>query len=272
MLNILQGFNLPTVKEPQRTHLIVEAMRRAYRDRAEYLGDPDFVDVPVEALIHPWYAAGLARDIELDKASPSVGNLSREEGQDTTHFSILDKEGNRVAATLSINYPFGSGVVAAGTGVLLNDEMDDFSASPGVPNVYGLVGGEANAVAGGKRMLSSMSPTFVEDDRQVAVLGTPGGSRIITMVLLGILDMAQGKGPDDWVSRPRFHHQYLPDRIQFEPDAFSETLQIQLKRMGHHLQQLNHTYGNMQAVYWNKKTGKVDAASDPRGIGMGKIE
>jgi gamma-glutamyltranspeptidase / glutathione hydrolase len=272
MLNILQGFNLPTVKEPQRTHLIVEAMRRAYRDRAEYLGDPDFVDVPVEALIHPWYAAGLARDIELDKASPSVGNLSREEGQDTTHFSILDKEGNRVAATLSINYPFGSGVVAAGTGVLLNDEMDDFSASPGVPNVYGLVGGEANAVAGGKRMLSSMSPTFVEDDRQVAVLGTPGGSRIITMVLLGILDMAQGKGPDDWVSRPRFHHQYLPDRIQFEPDAFSETLQIQLKRMGHHLQQLDHTYGNMQAVYWNKKTGKVDAASDPRGIGMGKIE
>lgn len=272
MLNILQGFNLPAVEEPRRTHLIVEAMRRAYRDRADYLGDPDFVDVPVEALIHPWYAAGLARDIQMDEATPSVGNSRREEGRDTTHFSILDKAGNRVAATLSINYPFGSGVVVADTGVLLNDEMDDFSASPGVPNVYGLVGGEANAIEGGKRMLSSMSPTFVEDDRQVAVLGTPGGSRIISMVLLGILEMAQGKGPDDWVSHPRFHHQYLPDRIQFEADAFSETLQAQLKKMGHHLQQLDHAYGNMQAVYWNKKTGKVVAASDPRGIGMAKIE
>lgn len=272
MLNILQGFNLPAVEEPQRTHLIVEAMRRAYRDRAEYLGDPDYVDVPVAALIHPWYAAGLARDIQMDRASPSLGNLSPEEGHHTTHFSILDKEGNRVAATLSVNYPFGSGVVAPGTGVLLNDEMDDFSASPGVPNVYGLVGGEANAIAGGKRMLSSMSPTFVEDDRQVAVLGTPGGSRIITMVLLGILDMAQGKGPDDWVSRPRFHHQYLPDRIEFEPDAFSERLQAELKEMGHHLHRLDRRYGNMQAVYWNKRTGKVEAASDPRGIGMAEIE
>ncbi|MEJ2593214.1 MAG: gamma-glutamyltransferase [Candidatus Thiodiazotropha sp.] len=272
MLNILQGFDLPAVAEPQRTHLIVEAMRRAYRDRAEYLGDPDYVDVPVAALIHPWYAAGLARDIQMDKASSSLGNLDLQEGHHTTHFSILDKEGNRVAATLSVNYPFGSGVVAPGTGVLLNDEMDDFSASPGVPNVYGLVGGEANAIAGGKRMLSSMSPTFVEDDGQVAVLGTPGGSRIITMVLLGILDMAQGKGPHDWVSRPRFHHQYLPNRIEFEPDAFSETLQSALKKMGHHLHRLDHRYGNMQAVYWNKRTGKVEAASDPRGIGQARIE
>ncbi|MEW8394994.1 MAG: gamma-glutamyltransferase, partial [Candidatus Thiodiazotropha sp.] len=144
MLNILQGFNLPAQDETLQTHLLVEAMRRAYRDRADYLGDPDYVDIPVEALTHPWYAAGLARDIQLHRASPSQGNLTpAEEGRDTTHFSILDREGNRVAATLSINYPFGSGFVVPGTGVLLNDERDYFSASPGVPNVYGLIGGEA---------------------------------------------------------------------------------------------------------------------------------
>ncbi|MCU7915243.1 MAG: gamma-glutamyltransferase [Candidatus Thiodiazotropha sp. (ex Gloverina cf. vestifex)] len=272
MLNILQGFDLPMVEEPQRTHLIVEVMRRAYRDRANYLGDPDFVDIPVDVLTHPWYAAGLARDIQMERASQSVGNLNHEEGRDTTHFSILDREGNRVAATLSINYPFGSGFVVPGTGVLLNDEMDDFSASPGVPNVYGLVGAEANSIAGGKRMLSSMSPTFVEDEGQVAVLGTPGGSRIITMVLLGILEMAEGKGPTDWVKRPRFHHQYLPDQIQYETDAFDESMRKQLEKMGHRLKPLDHDYGNMQAVYWNKKTGKVDAASDPRGLGQAKIE
>jgi gamma-glutamyltranspeptidase/glutathione hydrolase len=272
MLNILQGFNLPTVEEPQRTHLIVEAMRRAYRDRADYLGDSDYVDIPLDALIHPWYAAGLARDIQMNRASASNGNPEHEQGRDTTHFSILDREGNRVAATLSINYPFGSCFMVAGTGVLLNDEMDDFSASPGVPNIYGLVGAEANAIAGGKRMLSSMSPTFVEDEAQLAILGTPGGSRIITMVLLGILEMAQGKGPQAWVDRPRFHHQYLPDKIEFEPDAFSETLRKQLESMGHELKPLDHTYGNMQAIHWNKRTGRVEAASDPRGVGEAKIQ
>ncbi len=272
MLNILQGFDLSAQDEPVRTHLLVEAMRRAYRDRADYLGDPDYVDIPVDALIHPWYGAGLARDIRMDHASPSVGNLtSVEEGRDTSHFSILDREGNRVAATLSINYPFGSGFVVPGTGVLLNDEMDDFSASPGVPNVYGLIGGEANAIAGGKRMLSSMTPTFVEDDRRVAILGTPGGSRIITMVLLGILEMADGKGPASWVGRARFHHQYLPDAIQFEPGALSDTLQRQLAAMGHNLEPLERQYGNMQAVLWDKGTGLVEAASDPRGLGAAQV-
>ncbi|MEW8030006.1 MAG: gamma-glutamyltransferase [Candidatus Thiodiazotropha sp.] len=272
MLNILQGFDLQAQDEPLRTHLIVEAMRRAYRDRADYLGDPDYVDIPVEALTHPWYAAGLARDIQQHRASPSVGNLSQaQEGRDTTHFSILDRDGNRVAATLSINYPFGSGFVAPGTGVLLNDEMDDFSASPGVPNVYGLIGGEANAIAGGKRMLSSMTPTFVEDDRRVAILGTPGGSRIITMVLLGILEMADGKGPNSWVERPRFHHQYLPDVVQFEPGAFSDSHMQQLAAMGHNLKPLDRRYGNMQAILWNKGAGKVVAASDPRGLGFARV-
>jgi gamma-glutamyltranspeptidase/glutathione hydrolase len=272
MLNILQGFDLQARDESTRTHLLVEAMRRAYRDRADYLGDPDYIDIPVDALTHPWYATGLARDIQLNHASRSVGNHSQtQEGQDTTHFSILDSEGNRVAATLSINYPFGSGYVVPGTGVLLNDEMDDFSASPGVPNVYGLVGGEANAIAGGKRMLSSMTPTFVEDDRRVAILGTPGGSRIITMVLLGILEMADGKGPSYWVERPRFHHQYLPDVVQFEPGAFSDSLKQQLTAKGHMLKPLERRFGNMQAVFWDKQAGKVEAASDPRGLGFAQV-
>lgn len=272
MLNILQGFDLAAADEPLRTHLLVEAMRRAYRDRAAYLGDPDSVDIPVERLIHPWYAQGLARDISMERASIGPGGFPPgREGADTTHFSILDEQGNRVAATLSINYPFGSGFVVPGTGVLLNDEMDDFSASPGVPNVYGLVGGEANAIAGGKRMLSSMTPTFVEDEQRVAILGTPGGSRIITMVLLGILEMADGRGARQWVDRPRFHHQYLPDAIQFEPGSLSESLIQQLMAMGHTLKPLEHPYGNMQAILWHKGRGEVEAASDPRGVGFAQV-
>ncbi|MEJ2621396.1 MAG: gamma-glutamyltransferase [Candidatus Thiodiazotropha sp.] len=274
MLNILEVLNYSGLPEPQKTHLLVEAMRRAYRDRAEYLGDPDHVQVPAEKLIHPLYGAGLARSIDLQRAtaSPKQPQLKRSEGEDTTHFSILDRQGNRVSATLSINYPFGSGVVVPGTGVLLNDEMDDFSASPGVANVYGLIGGEANAIEAGKRMLSSMTPTFVEDAQRVAILGTPGGSRIITMVLLGILEMAEGSDPQAWVSRPRFHHQYLPDVIQMEPNAISQQLAKQLGEMGHSFKRLNNPYGNMQAVLWNRSTGQIEAASDPRGVGMAKVD
>ncbi len=274
MLNILAGYDLPALAPVQRIHLMVEAMRRAYRDRAKYLGDPDFVPMPVARLIHPFYATGLARDISLDQAGVSLPQQLRtegEEGRDTTHFSILDREGNRVAATLSINYPFGSGFVSPATGVLLNDEMDDFSSRPGVPNVYGLVGGKANAIAPGKRMLSSMTPTFVETKDGVAILGTPGGSRIITMLLLGILELAQGEQPEAWVTRPRFHHQYLPDRIQYEPGALTEMESAQLERMGHRLQPLSRSYGNMQAIFWNEKTGTVKAASDPRGVGAALV-
>jgi gamma-glutamyltranspeptidase / glutathione hydrolase len=274
MLNILSGYDLSALDRVQLTHLTVEAMRRAYRDRASYLGDPDFIQMPVERLIHPHYASGLARDIHLNRASESLSSPPRAlsgEGQDTTHFSIIDREGNRVAATLSINYPFGSGYVSPSTGVLLNDEMDDFSARPGVPNVYGLVGGAANAITPGKRMLSSMTPTFVETSDGVAILGTPGGSRIISMVLLGILELAQGKPPEAWVTRPRFHHQYLPDRIQFEPGALSRAEAEQLKRMGHRLKPLKRSYGNMQAVFRNSKTGVAQAASDPRGGGSAVV-
>ena len=274
MLNILSRYDLSAINKIEQTHLIVEAMRRAYRDRAKYLGDPDFVQMPVERLIHPFYADGLARDISLTRATPSLPQspqAEQEEGRDTTHFSIIDKEGNRVAATLSINYPFGSAYLSPSTGVLLNDEMDDFSARPGVPNVYGLVGGTANAIAPGKRMLSSMTPTFVETKDGVAILGTPGGSRIITMLLLGILELADGKSPADWVSRPRLHHQYLPDRIQYEAAALSNDEAAQLQQMGHELQQLNNSYGNMQAIYWNRKTGELQAASDPRGVGSAVV-
>lgn len=269
-LNILAGYELEALDEATRTHVVVEALRRAYRDRAEYLGDPDFVDMPVARLIHPFYADGLRTSLRLDRATPSSslpGAQPAIDGPHTTHFSILDAEGNRVAATLSINYPFGAAFVPPGTGVLLNDEMDDFSVRPGTPNAYGLVGAEANAIAPGKRMLSSMTPTFLERDGQVAILGTPGGSRIISMVLLGTLEFAAGRPVADWVRRPRFHHQYLPDVIQFEPGAFDAGLQRALVARGHRLAPLDHTYGNMQAILWDRRAGAVSAASDPRGAG-----
>ncbi len=271
MLHILEGFDLEQAGEAERVHLVVEAMRRAYRDRAEYLGDPDFVQIPVERLLDPVYAAGLRASIRRDRATPSrlLANpgIDAVAGNHTTHFSILDRDGNRVAATLSINYPFGSGFVAPGTGVLLNDEMDDFSARPGTPNAYGLVGAEANAIAPGKRPLSSMTPTFIESEEGIGVLGTPGGSRIITMVLLGILDAAQGEGPASWVSLPRFHHQYLPDLIEFEPGALSDQAIDDLRARGHEFKALESQYGNMQALYWDYRRNRVDVASDPRGIG-----
>jgi gamma-glutamyltranspeptidase/glutathione hydrolase len=277
MLGMLQGFDLAALDSADRAHLVIEAMRRAYRDRAQLLGDPDHVDVPVARLTHPFYAAGLMRDFAMERATPSqpasaVGGA----GADTTHFSILDTAGNRVAATLSINYPFGSGFVPPGTGVLLNDEMDDFAAQPGVPNAYGLVGGEANAIAPGKRMLSSMSPTFLESADRVVILGTPGGSRIITMVLGGILaatglDPAAGDGAAEWVAAARFHHQYLPDEVLLEPDAFSPQVQASLARRGHRLQTAERPYGNMQLVHWDRAGARVEAASDPRGIGAAEV-
>jgi gamma-glutamyltranspeptidase/glutathione hydrolase len=273
MLNMLGSFELDKLGWADRVHVTVEAMRRAYRDRAEFLGDRDFVDVPVGRLISREHAAQLSDSIDMNKATPSAtlpGLGMADGGNDTTHFSVLDARGNRVAATLSINYPFGACVVPPGTGVLLNDEMDDFSAKPGVPNVYGLVGAEANAIAPGKRPLSSMSPTFVESADGVAILGTPGGSRIITMVLLGILDFADGRRPDSWVSLPRFHHQYLPDVVQFEPNTFDPSTLKTLAAKGHSLKPQS-AWGNMQAVYLDKKTGEVFAASDPRGIGTARV-
>lgn len=274
MLNILSGFPLDEYDEATRTHLLIESMRRGYRDRAEYLGDSDFAPVPVARLLSQAHADKLRRSIDPDKATPSAslsGYTGESGGQDTTHFSILDGQGNRVAATLSINYPFGACVVPPGTGVLLNNEMDDFSIKPGAPNLYGLVGAVANAIAPGKRPLSSMTPVIAEDSSGVAILGTPGGSRIITMVLLGVLDLEAGNLPDSWVELPRFHHQFLPDTVQYEPGALRDGLVEALQRRGHSLQPLDSTYGNMQAIYWDKDGGRVFAASDPRGDGESRV-
>lgn len=274
MLNILSGFALQSLPVAERTHLVIEAMRRAYRDRAEFLGDGDFDKVPVQRLVSRDYAEHQAAAINPQRATPSAslpGRALPEGGNDTTHFSILDADGNRVAATLSINYPFGAGVVPSGTGVLLNDEMDDFSVKPGAPNVYGLVGHGANAIEPGKRPLSSMSPTFVESEQGVAMLGTPGGSRIITMVLLAILDIADGHLPASWVSLPRYHHQYLPDVVQYETGAFDAETQRVLRAQGHDLQASQATWGNMQAIWLDRVNHKVYAASDPRGVGSAQV-
>ena len=270
MLNILSGLPLDAADQVTRTHLVIEAMRRAYRDRALYLGDPDFTAVPVAMLTGTAHAATLRNSIQMDHATPSAALGAAapvRQGPDTTHFSVLDREGNRVAATLSINYPFGACLTPSGTGVLLNDEMDDFSSKRGTPNAYELVGGEANAVEPGKRPLSSMTPPFVEDAAGVARLGTPGGSRIITLVLLAVLDMSGENRPQSWVSRPRFHHQYLPDTVQYEPAAFDHAMIEGLGALGHRLTPLDAPYGNMQAIYWDKKDRRVYAASDPRGAG-----
>ncbi|MEW5008146.1 MAG: gamma-glutamyltransferase [Cycloclasticus sp.] len=273
-LNILEQYDLAAMDEATRVHLVVEAMRRAYQARAQYMGDADFVSVPTEKLSHKSYARALAENLNLKAAMPSqqLTGLNASEGHDTTHFSVLDKAGNRVAATLSINYPFGSGFVPPGTGVLLNDEMDDFSIKPGTPNVYGLVGGLANAIQPNKRMLSSMSPTFIETDDSVGLLGTPGGSRIISMLLLAILEAEKGAQASSWVVLPRYHHQYLPDVIQHEPKALSDELKAALIAKGHMLESVGRTYGNMHAILWDKKNGRVTAASDPRGRGMALVE
>ena len=275
LFNILSPLNLNELNTTDRNHMLVEAMRRVYRDRAAYLGDPDFVKIPVEQLIHPFYAAGLAAGIHPHKATPSEllpGVKSPPQGTDTTHFSILDRQGNRVAATLSINLPFGAAFVPPGTGVLLNNEMDDFVAKAGTPNSYGLVGATANAIAPGKRPLSSMSPTFVEGPQGIGILGTPGGSRIITMVALGILSYAAGEKPAVWVAKPRFHHQYLPDIIQHEAQAFDAQTTLQLQNNGHSLQLQERPYGNMQAILWDLHQNQVHAASDPRGIGSATVK
>ncbi|WP_126452509.1 gamma-glutamyltransferase [Sulfuriflexus mobilis] len=260
--------------EADQVHVLAEAMRRAYRDRAEYLGDADIISVPVSRLVGMVHAKQISANLDMDTATPSSELpgvvVDAGKGTDTTHFSILDSEGNRVAATLSVNYPFGSGFVVPGTGVLLNDEMDDFSAKPGVPNVYGLVGAEANAIAPYKRPLSSMSPTFVEDTRGLAIIGTPGGSRIITMVLHGIMAYINGGDAEAIVSKRRYHHQYLPDHIQYERGAFDEALASELQLRGHALSERD-DFGNMQVVTWQRAGNQVSAASDPRGIGSAQV-
>ncbi len=273
-LNILAGFDLERVDSATRKHLIVEAMRRAYRDRAVYLGDPDFVKMPLAQLTSEDYAAGQRSSIRPDKAMPSdllPGVESAPVGLRTTHFSVLDASGNRVAGTISVNLFFGTGEMVPRTGVLLNNTMDDFSIKPSTPNVFGLVGNAQNDIEPNKRPLSSMTPTFVETPQGLMIVGTPGGSYIISMVLLGTLDYLDGRGAAEIVKDPRYHHQYLPDVVEYEKGALAESEITQLEGMGHKLEQGSRLWGNMQVITWDYASGKVEAAADPRGEGEGLV-
>ena len=247
-------------------------MRLVFWQRMELLADADFVDVPIQKLLSQENSQQLRSMIHHSAATPSRTLTSKmlddEKNSNTTHFSIIDTEGNRVAATLSVNFIFGSSLVASGTGVLLNDEMDDFSINPSVKNVFGLMGGTKNTIEPGKRPISSMTPTFLEMPGRVAILGTPGGSRIPSMVLLATLAFSRSFGAITMVSEMRFHHQYLPDLLQFEPDTFSEAFQDKLKIMNYHLMPLADYFGSMQVITWDKKTNLVTAASDPRRLGL----
>jgi gamma-glutamyltranspeptidase/glutathione hydrolase len=238
MLTMLESLGYADLNKQQRRQKVIEVMRRAYRDRARYMGDPDYIEIDQQKLLSTDYLGNLASSIGDDASPLDKPDSTAGKGMDTTHFSIIDGEGNRVSATLSNNYYFGSGIVAEGTGVTLNNEMDDFATRPGTGNVWGLTGNQANAIAPGKRPLSSMTPTFIERGDEVVVIGTPGGSRIITMVLLAMLDyLHEGRTVEDWVALPRYHHQYRPDVVQFEPGTISEDDQFDLESRGYVLQE-----------------------------------
>jgi len=275
ILNILSGYDLAKMDEATRTHYEIEAMRRAFRDHNDYLGDPDFVKMPLDMLLSPFYADGLRQSILHDKATPSsMLPLAEapEPGMHTTHFSIIDADGNMASVTSTVNYTMGSSFVAAGTGVLLNDEMDDFALVPGKPNVYGLLGSAANAPAPGKRMLSSMSPSIVIGADRTAVIGSPGGSTIITQVLEGILNFIGGESAAQITAHKRFHHQYLPDNVMVEDGTFDAATSEALGKMGYELKQ-GESWGFMNVVTWDRRNNKLDAASDPRRpSGLGKVQ
>lgn len=269
-LNILSGFNLDKFSPTIRKHLIIEALRRAYYERAIKMGDPDFMYESLEFLLSPSFAAKQRESIDITYATNNKVLEFAEppyqgQGNDTTHFAVIDKFGNRVAVTQSINFWFGSAFVPKGTGILLNNEMDDFSIKPGTENAYGLIGYDANAIEPGKRMLSSMTPTFLESDRGFVILGTPGGSRIISMILLSALDWVNGGDAKSMVSLPRFHHQYHPDYVLYEEGALTQNEISKLESMGHRLKKSKRNYGNMQVIEWNQKNRKLQTASDPRG-------
>ena len=270
-LNILEKFHLTRYDSATRKHIIIESMKRAYRDRAAYLGDSDFIYIPVDRLLDKNYAEGLALTIDIDRATPSseLGSIATAEnvGTNTTHFSVVDGDGNMVSSTLSINLPFGSGFVVEGTGIILNNEMDDFTIKPLTANNYGLIGNQANTIHPGKRPLSSMTPIFIESKDRIAILGTPGGSRIISMVLLAVLDFVKGELPDSWVSLPRFHHQYIPDLVQYEMGGLSVDEKRKLVFKGHKLKEIKRKYGNMQAIMMWRNRNTSFVASDPRGEG-----
>ena len=274
ILKMLEGFDIADAGygSARHFHLLAEAMRRAYADRATYLGDPDHVAVPVKALLDEAYLASRASGIDPERATPSAqvnaGTLPKQESEQTTHFSVVDRFGNAVSNTYTLNFSYGLGLVAEGTGVLLNNELDDFAAAPGVPNAYGLIGGEANAPAAGKRPLSSMSPTFVfRDGKLELVTGTPGGSRIISMVTQVIIDMVDfNMNPAEAVAAPRMHHQWLPDVLRVEQGVSPDTASL-LETMGHDVK-TSYASGSVQSIMITPE-GLLAGASDPRRPGAG---
>ncbi len=254
--------------------VMTEASRRVYADRAEHLGDPAFHKVPTEMLVDKAYNVERLKTMSFDKATKSsdvsAGELSGYESDETTHYCVVDKWGNAVSATTTLNDSYGSKVVVGGAGFLLNNEMDDFSIKPGVPNMYGLVGGKANAIEPEKRMLSSMSPTILEKDGKLyMVVGTPGGSTIITSVFQTILNVVDfGMNMQEAVAAPRFHHQWLPDQIDYEPKALSTGVRKALQNKGYILKERK-PYGRVEGILVNAD-GTYQAGADPRGDDVAK--
>ncbi len=271
ILNILEGYPIGALGHngAETLHLMAEAMKLAYADRSEHLGDPDFWPVPVAGLTDKSYAQKLAEGIDRRRARPAdeikPGAPAPYESPDTTHFSVMDRAGNVVSNTTTINFSYGTGIVAAGTGILLNNEMDDFSAKPGVPNAYGLVGGAANAVEPGKRPLSSMTPTILfENGRPLLATGSPGGSRIITTVLQVVMNVVDhGMNVAAASAAPRVHHQWLPDQLRVETGLSPDTLQA-LAAKGHEIA-VGNAMGSTQTV--GRVEGIFVGASDPRRLG-----
>ncbi|MGQ7243734.1 gamma-glutamyltransferase [Salinicola sp. V024] len=269
MLNILEGYDIHAMgfNSARTIHVMSETMKRAYADRAEYLGDTDFVDVPLKGITSKAYAEELRAQIDLDHATPSkeiaAGHPLPYESNETTHFSIADDSGLAVSNTYTINFSYGSGIVVDGAGFLLNNEMDDFSAKPGTPNAYGLIGGEANKVEPEKRMLSSMTPTIVKKDgKNFLVTGSPGGSRIITTTLQVVMNVIDhGMNIQSAVSAPRIHDQWLPDEIRIEDGISPDTIAL-LEAMGHKVSQ-QEAMGAAQSILI-EDDGTFTGGADPR--------
>jgi len=278
ILNILEGYPIGYLgfNSAQTVHFMVEAMRHAYVDRNTYLGDPEFVDNPLERLLSKDYAAQIRDRIVRNRATPSsevMPGTPPHEGTNTNHYSIVDADGNAVAVTYTINLGFGVKKIAGDTGFLLNNELDDFTVKPGVPNAYGLVQGEANAVAPGKTPLSSMSPTVITKDGEVfMVTGSPGGSRIITITLESIMNVIDhGMDVQEAIDAPRIHHQWLPDTLYVEKYALSADTRAILEQMGHSISE-GGSWGSAEAILRDLATGTLYGANDsrrPQGAALG---
>lgn len=275
MLNMLERFPMQELGagSAAEVHLLTEAMKQAYADRSEYLGDPDHTPVPIAGLTSKAYAAQLNSSWSMDRAKPSrairPGQPAPYEGPDTTHFSVMDAAGNAVANTYTLNFSYGSGIVIPGTGILMNNEMADFAAKPGVPNAFGLMGGEANAIAPTKRPLSSMTPTIIfKQGKPFVVTGSPGGSRIISTVLQVLVNvMDHQMNMAEAINRPRIHHQWLPDQLELEPGFSPDTIEL-LKQKGHKVVP-GKSMGSVQSIMWSD--GVFYGASDPRRPDAGTV-